>query len=156
MEKCLPQFSLFFGGYTYCFEEGKGGGLWPIAVSQTLHNMVAKCAVHLVNHTIGADLAPQQLGCEIPLGCEAAVHAARLYLHNLPSDHLLLKLDVKNAFNCLHRERMLSAVRMSTPEMLKFAYSVCSVLHSSIVVIISPSVQKECSKEIPCIHYCFA
>ena len=89
--------------------------------------MVAKCTAHQVLHTIGADLAPQQLGCGIPLSCEAAVHAAHLYLHNTPSDHQLLKLNFKNEFNSLRLDKMLSAVRVATPELLKFVYSAYSV-----------------------------
>ena len=45
----------------------------------------------------------------------------------LASDHLLLKLDFKNAINCLRRENMLSAVSVSAPELLKFVYSAYSV-----------------------------
>ena len=127
MEKCLPQFNLCVLGATLIALKKKEGGLRPIAVGQTLRRMVAKCAAHLVIHTIGADLAHQQLGCGIPLGCEAAVHTARLYVHNLPFDHLLLKLDFKNAFICLHRDKMLSAVSVSAPMLLKFVYSAYSV-----------------------------
>ena len=46
-------------------------------------------------------LAPCQLGYGTPLGAEAAVHAARIYLHNLRPDEVLLKLDFRNAFNCI-------------------------------------------------------
>ena len=45
----------------------------------------------------------------------------------MPSDHQLLKLDFKNEFNSLRLEKMLSAVRVSTPELLKFVYSAYSV-----------------------------
>ena len=83
----------------------KEGGLRPIAVGQTLCRMVAKCAAHQILHTVGADIAPQQLWCGIPLGCKATVHVACLYLHNLPSDHQLLKLDFKNAFMCLCQDK---------------------------------------------------
>lgn len=50
-----------------------------------------------------------------PLGCKAAVHATCLYIHNMTSRQVLLKLDFKNAFNCLRHDRMLMAVKESTP-----------------------------------------
>ena len=74
------------------------GGLRPIAVGQTLRRMVAKCVSQHAIHTLGADLSLQQLGCGVPLGGKAA---ARQYLNNMSPSHLLLKLDFKNAFNCL-------------------------------------------------------
>ena len=45
--------------------------------------------------------------------------------------HLVVRLLsirlAKNAFNCLCRDKMLSAVRDSAPELLKFVYSAYSV-----------------------------
>ena len=73
-----------------------------------------------------AFLAPLQLGYGTPHGSEAAAHAAHIYLQNLPSDHLLLKLDFKNAFNCLHRDRMLTVVREKVPELLPLVHSAYS------------------------------
>ena len=74
---------------------------------------------------MGAHLAPRQLGYGIPMGAEAAVHAACIFLHHLQPGHLLLKLDFKNAFNCLHRQRMLIAVRDQVPELLLLILSAC-------------------------------
>ena len=45
-----------------------------------------------------------------------------IYLHNMPSDHLLLKLDFKNTFKCLGWD-----IKMSAPGLLKFVYSAYSV-----------------------------
>ena len=75
--KVPPSIQPVFWGATLLIALKKmDGGLRPIVVGQTLRRMVAKCAAHLVIHIIGADLAPQQLGCGIPLGCDAAVHVA--------------------------------------------------------------------------------
>ena len=57
-------------------------------------------------------------------GVEAAVHAARIFLHLLQPGHLLLKLDFKNGFNCFHRQKMLIAVRDQVPELLPLVLSV--------------------------------
>ena len=73
-----------------------------------------------------ASLAPLQLGYGTPHSSEGAAHAARIYLQNLPSDHLLLKLDFKNAFNCLCRDRMLTVVGEKVPELLPLVHSAYS------------------------------
>ena len=74
-------------------------------------------------HSMGSGLAPQQLGCGVPLGCEAAAHATRLYLHNMSPGHLLLKLDFKNAFNTLRRDKMLESVKEYAPELFTLVHS---------------------------------
>uniref|UniRef100_A0A1X7U4B2 Reverse transcriptase domain-containing protein n=1 Tax=Amphimedon queenslandica TaxID=400682 RepID=A0A1X7U4B2_AMPQE len=55
-------------------------------------------------------LAPRQLGYGIPGGLEAAVHAARYFLRNMDDSSAFLKLDFRNAFNSIHRSKMLAAV----------------------------------------------
>ncbi len=37
---------------------------------------------------MGDLLTPLQLGCGTLLGCEAAVHATRLYIHNMTAGHV--------------------------------------------------------------------
>ena len=70
-----------------------------------------------------ASLSPLQLGCGTPNGAEAVAHAARLFVHNISDDHLLLNLDFKNAFNYLRRDKMLEVVGESTPDLYAFVYS---------------------------------
>ena len=67
---------------------------------------------------------------EISKGAEAAVHAARMYLDQLPSENVLLKLDFRNAFNGLSRGEMFRAVQGPAPG--------------------------GCNKETPLAHCCFA
>ena len=81
---------------------------------------MAKCISSRVTHSIESELAPLQLGCGVPLGCEAAAHANCLYLQNMPSNHLLLKLDFRNAFNTMRRDKILLAVRETAPELFDF------------------------------------
>ena len=72
-----------------------------------LRRLVAKIAGNVVREEMVSLLARRQLGYGVRGGAEAAVHATRLYLNNLQSDHAVLKLDFKNAFNCLRRDTML-------------------------------------------------
>ena len=121
--KVPPSVQPIFFGATLIALQKKEGGVRPIAVGLSLRRLVAKCAGLHVMRTVGAGLAPLQLGCGVSLGCEAAAHAARLYLQNMPPSHLLLKLDFKNAFNSLRRDKMLEAVKENVPELFNFVHS---------------------------------
>ena len=113
----------YFFGTTLTALNKKDGGVRPIAVGCTLRRLVAKCAGARIMRAMGAHLAPHQLGYGVPMGVGAAVHAAHIFLHHLKPGHLLLKLDFKNAFNCLHRQKMLIAVRDQVPELLPLVLS---------------------------------
>ena len=63
--------------------------------------LAAKCANNHVIAKRSKALQPQQLGVGVSGGAEAAVHAARRLVSNLPSDHVIVKLDFSNAFNCI-------------------------------------------------------
>ena len=92
---------------------------------------MAKCASFSVRDEMGLLLAPLQLGYNTPMGSEAAVHAARTYLHQIQPGHLLLKVDFKNTFNCIRRDKMLEAVLSEAPGIFNFvnaAYNQPSLL----------------------------
>ena len=55
-------------------------------------------------------LAPLQLGSGTPSGAEAVVHA-HTYLSTMDEGHLMLKLDFRNAFNSIRRDKMLKSVQ---------------------------------------------
>jgi len=52
-------------------------------------------------------LLPSQVGVGTPLGCEAAVHATCYFMDQPHNDKVLLKRDVKNAFNSIRRDTVL-------------------------------------------------
>ena len=62
----------------------------------------------------------------VKMGAEAAVHAARLYLRDLDPSKAVLKLDFRNAFNSIRRDKMLGAVREHAPELYPFVFSAYS------------------------------
>ena len=70
-----------------------------------------------IKQAMAEPLGPKQLGYGISHGAEAAVHATWIYVHNLQPQHLILKLDCRNAFNCLHGNMMLMTVREVVPEL---------------------------------------
>ena len=65
----------------------------------------------------------RQLGYGVHGGVEAAVHAARKYMQNLPSEHAMLKLDFRNAFNSVRRDKVLEAVRDLAPNIYPLVHS---------------------------------
>src|SRR6218665_333129 len=67
-------------------------------------------------------LSPRQLGVGITGGAEAAVHASRRYLADLDSNTVFVKLDISNAFNSLHRDRMLSSIDTLLPEIAHYCH----------------------------------
>lgn len=117
--------AIIFGGRLIALAK-KDGGIRPITVGYTLRRLAAKCAN---NHVIGSrsqELQPQQLGAGVSGGAEAAVHATRRLVQNLPPDHVIVKLDFSNAFNCLRRDAILDAVAAKMPEIYRLVHAAYS------------------------------
>ena len=111
---------LFGGNLTVLMK--KCGGIRPIAVGYTWRHIAAKCVNAFAISSLGDYFAPTQLGVGISGGCEAAVHAARRFIENMPSDYVVAKLYFSNAFNNLHRDVMLQSVFNKLSNIYKFCY----------------------------------
>ena len=109
-----------FCGASLCALTKKDGGIRPIAVGCTLRRLVAKTASKLVQEKMTAKLAPIQLGFGVKQGTEAAAHAARRFLRDMPPGQALLKLDFVNAFNAISRDEILRTFREELPELYPF------------------------------------
>jgi hypothetical protein len=129
--KCNPAVTpILFGGQLMALEK-KSGGIRPIAIGYVWRRMAAKCANAHATATLADYLQPTQLGVGTPGGCEAAVHTTRRFTESMPSDHCVVKLDFSNAFNSLHRDAMLAAVKLRVPGIYKFcllSYNTPSIL----------------------------
>ena len=68
-------------------------------------------------------LSLRQLGFGINGGAEAAVRAARRYVDNMKSGHLLIKTDCWNAFNTIRRDASLEADAKHFPELFLYVTS---------------------------------
>lgn len=56
-------------------------------------------------------------------GCEAAIHAVRSYVTNKNvSRSVMVKVDLKNAFNSLERDDLLKAIMKTSPNIYRFMY----------------------------------
>ena len=97
--QCPPDIAPFFFGGRLLALRKKSGGIRPIAIGMTLRRIVSKCASFAGIGHLSPYFCPTQLGVGVQSGCEAAVHAARRFLQDLPPDHVMAKLDFSNAFN---------------------------------------------------------
>lgn len=79
--------------------------LTKIAVGCTVKRLTSNCASLHTPESIPQLLALHQLGFGIAGGVEAAVHASRMYLNNLPPTSRV-KVDFKNAFNSICQDKM--------------------------------------------------
>jgi hypothetical protein len=96
-----------------------------------VRRLAAKCAVKYALQALGESLLPFQLGVGVSGGCEAAVHATRRFIADMPDDFVVAKLDFSNAFNSVRRDIMLKAVADYLPQLYRFchlAYSQPSLL----------------------------
>ena len=119
----------FFGASLIALNK-KGGGIRPITVGSTFHRLVAKVASWAVKSEMSALLAPYQLGFGVKGGVEAAIHAARCYLQHLTPGQAVIKLDFKNTFNSVRRDKMLDAVLDLAPRIFQFVHSAYSMSSS--------------------------
>ena len=120
---CIRPF--FFGANLVALRKSQGG-VRPIAVGCTLRRLVAKVVSGFVVDDMADLLSPRQLGYGVRGGAEAAVHAARCFLSSMPSDHAMVKLDFKNAFNSIRRDKMLEACLRFAPDVYPFVFSAYS------------------------------
>jgi hypothetical protein len=108
-------------GANLCALIKKDGGIRPIAVGTTYRRLVAKTCCNATSPVLSQYFQPLQLGFGSKGGCEAAVHSLRSYINAHPND-ILLKVDVKNAFNSISRDALLTQVRKEIPNIYNFTW----------------------------------
>ena len=112
----VPQFAVpVLYGANECAIRKKEGGIQPIAVGSSLRRLAVKVGSRPIVQALGEELRPVQLGVSTRGGCEAAAHAARRYARDCRHRRVLLKIDMRNAFNSLRRDSFLSVARVRTP-----------------------------------------
>ena len=121
-ERPLSVKETLFGGRLIALQK-KDGGIRPLAVGYTLRRLAVKCANSYVIKRRSAELQPIQVNVEVSGGCEAAVHAIRRLVEQMPDDHVLVKLDSSNAFNTVWRDTILNFTANKTPELYRFVHA---------------------------------
>ena len=85
---------------------------------------------------MGELLRPIQPGYGTRGGAEAAAHAARFFASDRSSaDRVIVKLDFRNAFNTVRRDRLLDQVKKFMPEYFNF---ICQMYRHSSHLIFGP------------------
>jgi hypothetical protein len=107
------------------FNKKEPGGIRPIAVGLTLRRLTAKVLLAREMPTAREVLAPHQFGIGTPGGAELIIHRLRrLVEEQRPEDNddfVVLKIDVKNAFNSVDRTLALQAVGEYLPNLAAWA-----------------------------------
>ena len=80
-----------------------------------IRRLSVKVGSRPIVQALGEELRPVQLGVSNSGGCEATAHAARRYARDCRHRRVLLKIDMRNAFNSLRRDSFLSVARVRTP-----------------------------------------
>ena len=116
----------FFFGASLTELTKKEGRVRPIAVGCTLHRLVAKVAGSKVRDEMIDLLAPRQLEYGVRGGAEAARYMQQgFYVQDL-EQKCVLKLNFRNAFNSLRRDKMLQTVKSFAPNLLPLVHSAYS------------------------------
>ena len=129
--QCATEVIPFLFGANLTALTKKSGGIRPIAVDYYWRRLSAKWANSFATNKLATYFSPIQMGVGVPGGCEAAVHACRRFVLNMPDDFFVVKLDFSNAFNCLHRDSMLESIKQSVPGI----YSFCLLSYSNDSVL---------------------
>ena len=83
----------------------KDGGIRPIAVGNVFRRLASKIISRRVVNDLSYELRPFQLGVGVRNGCEGAVYSIRDYI-SANQKSILIKLDIKNAFNAVSRDHL--------------------------------------------------
>ena len=118
-----------FYGASLCALRKKDGGLRPIAIGSVYRRLPCRIAAHHAASLLSPDFRPVQLGVGTRQGCEVAVHAAREFMAAVSDSSppmVLVKVDVRNAFNSVRRDVLLRNIRSRCPEIYRLAFQACS------------------------------
>ena len=104
-----------FFGATLTALRKSDGGLRPIAVGCVYRRLATKVVLRSLTADLGHQLRPVQLGFGTAGGCEAVVHSSRRFMETMESGDVMVKIDMKNAFNTIRRDTFLRVVRERAP-----------------------------------------
>ena len=98
-------------------------GTRPIAVGTVWRRLASKIIMSRLYARSQELFNPNQLGVGTPKGAETAAHALRTYTSSPKvRNKVILKIDVKNSFNCISRYEMLEKVKIHAPETYPFVF----------------------------------
>ena len=114
------------GGNLIALSKDKPGSppdICPIAVGETLRRLVGKCLCRITKMKASDFFSPHQLGITCPYGVEKIVHGLCICIeeHVNDNDFVLIKIDLRNAFNLVSRQALLDECRAHFSELFQWA-----------------------------------
>ena len=105
-------------------KQGSSLDIRPIAVGEALRRLTGKCLCALVRSKASEFFQPHQFGVACPMGAEKIVHGLRACVekHWLEENLVVLKVDMKNAFNLVSHQALLSECAKHFPELYPWAH----------------------------------
>ena len=107
--KMAPEITTALGSCTLIALAKPDGGLRPIAIGEVLRRLASRAVCHQWKEAWGNRFSPFQYGVQTKGGAEQVLHVIRTH-HSLHPRHALIRLDCRNAFNCVSRTAFLRAV----------------------------------------------
>ena len=98
----------------------------PLGMGTTGRKLVTAAAMSKAAKEIQSEMAPFQLGSMVRNGCEA-VHLIRKMHDMFGETHVIVSIDVANAFNTVSRLHGLLSIAQSIPSLYTYAYKTYSL-----------------------------
>ena len=116
-----------------------GNKMRPLGMGSTGRKLVSATSLAASSKEITKELAPFQLSYAVKNGCEAVVHLLR-QMHELNgATHVIITLDVSNAFNSVSRLQGLLTIAQSLPGV--YTYANCTYRRKNTLWLESPEEQ---------------
>ena len=120
-ERAIAGVQPFFAGASLtALDKKNGADVRQIAAGETLRRLISKCLCAKVKAAARSHFAPEQFGVATRGGTDRVIHMLRTiyYQHVDDDDFVVLKVDLRNAFNNVSRAEMMTCVESSFPVLL--------------------------------------
>ena len=111
----------FYGARLIPLPKKEKGDVRPIAICTIFHKIISSAIMLNIKSSLMCFFSPVQFSVGIEGGAESVVHRVRKRLHLHP-DHVLVSLDLKNAFNSVRRSAFMSQVKEHYPQVFGLAH----------------------------------
>ena len=107
-------------------QQGSTLDIRPFAVGEALRRLTRKCLCVLVRSKASEFefFQTHEFGVACPMGAEMIAHSLRAHveMHSLEENFAVMKVDMKNAFNLVSRQAILSECAKHFPELYPWAH----------------------------------
>lgn len=113
----------FLYGARLCALKKDNGGVRPLAAGEVVRRAAGKVVVRQCANDLKALLLPLGQTCvAVSGGLEAILHTVRRFNAFAAPEVCMLKIDIVNAFNSIHRQQMVGAVDEFCPALARYVH----------------------------------